>query len=313
MRAFGPIPSRRLGRSLGINNIPPKSCTYACVYCQVGRTLKMQTRPRRYYRPESVIADVRKKVGEVRRKGESIDYLTFVPDGEPTLDLHLGSVIDVLRSLGIKIAVITNSSLIWREDVRNSLLKADWVSLKLDAGDESTWHKINRPHCSLDFGSIVEGIKKFAGVFKGDLVTETLLVRDVNDSRSQAEEVADLLTQIRPGKAYLAIPTRPPAETWVQRPEEGVLNAFYQVLRRKFEMVEYLIAYEGNQFTSTGNVEESLLGITAVHPMREEAVRQFLDQANTDQSVVQRMISEGLLCKTEFENSIFYVRRYPAK
>ncbi|MBC7260626.1 MAG: radical SAM protein, partial [Chloroflexi bacterium] len=127
MIAFGPVPSRRLGRSLGINNIPPKICTYSCVYCQLGRTLNMQIRRQSFYAPDEILWDVRSKVEHVREAGESIDYLTFVPDGEPTLDLHLGRAIELLRSLGIKIAVISNASLIWQEDVREDLMKADWV------------------------------------------------------------------------------------------------------------------------------------------------------------------------------------------
>ncbi|MCK4471545.1 MAG: radical SAM protein, partial [Anaerolineae bacterium] len=117
MIAFGPVPSRRLGRSLGINNIPPKICTYSCVYCQLGRTIKMQIKRHAFYEPEKVLQDVHDKVEKVRETGERIDYLTFVPDGEPTLDVNLGREIELLRPLGIKIAVISNGSLIGREDV----------------------------------------------------------------------------------------------------------------------------------------------------------------------------------------------------
>ena len=133
MIAFGPVPSRRLGRSLGINNISPKVCTYSCVYCQLGRTIKMQVERRSFHDPLEIMRAVQDKVEKAREKGESIDYLTFVPDGEPTIDVHLGREIEFLRSLGIKIAVITNSSLIWREDVREDLMKADCVSLKIDS------------------------------------------------------------------------------------------------------------------------------------------------------------------------------------
>jgi wyosine [tRNA(Phe)-imidazoG37] synthetase (radical SAM superfamily) len=108
MRAFGPVPSRRLGRSLGINNIPPKACTYSCVYCQVGRTSEMQVERRSFYDPEEVVQDVWDRVQRSTEAGETIDYLTFVPDGEPTLDVHLGREIELLKPLGIPIAVITN-------------------------------------------------------------------------------------------------------------------------------------------------------------------------------------------------------------
>ena len=128
MIAFGPVPSRRLGRSLGINNIPPKVCTYSCVYCQLGRTIKMKVERGAFYEPDEILQDVHDKVEKAREAGEVIDYLTFVPDGEPTLDINFGREIELLRPLGIKIAVITNSSLIWREDVREALMKAERIA-----------------------------------------------------------------------------------------------------------------------------------------------------------------------------------------
>ncbi len=144
MIVFGPVPSRRLGRSVGINNIPPKICSYACVYCQLGRTLKMQIERKAYYNVEDIARQVTEKVEDLKDRGEKINYLTFVSDGVPTLDINLGNEIEALKPLGIKIAVITNSSLIFREDVRRELSKADWVSLKLDAVTDEIWRKIDR-------------------------------------------------------------------------------------------------------------------------------------------------------------------------
>ncbi len=176
MIAFGPVPSRRLGRSLGINNIPPKICTYSCVYCQVGKTLRMQVERGPFYEPEEIFKSVKNKVKSARKKGESIDYLTFVSDGEPTLDSNLGHEIDQLKTLGIKIAVITNGSLINRDDVRADLLKADWVSLKFDSIWKTDWRKINRPHAELELELILEGMLDFSKIFSGELVTETMLI-----------------------------------------------------------------------------------------------------------------------------------------
>jgi wyosine [tRNA(Phe)-imidazoG37] synthetase (radical SAM superfamily) len=133
MIAFGPVPSRRLGRSLGINNILPKICTYSCVYCQLGRTLKMQVQRQAFYEPGEIWSAVSDKVEKVRETGEAIDYMAFVPDGEPTLDINLGREIELLKRLSLPVAVITNASLIWRQDVRTDLMAADWVSLKVDA------------------------------------------------------------------------------------------------------------------------------------------------------------------------------------
>jgi len=132
--AYGPVPSRRLGRSLGINNIPPKVCSYSCVYCQLGNTTDMPVERESFYKAEELAQSVKQKVKQARERDEPIDYLTFVPDGEPTLDRNLGKEIELLKPLNIKIAVITNASLIWRQDIRKDLQKADWVSLKVETG-----------------------------------------------------------------------------------------------------------------------------------------------------------------------------------
>jgi len=309
MIAFGPVPSRRLGRSLGINNIPPKVCTYSCVYCQLGRTIKMQVERRAFYKPEGVWQDVQRKVEKVRRAGETIDYLTFVPDGEPTLDADLGREIELLKPLGIRIAVITNASLIWREEVREHLMKADWVSLKVDSTQEEVWRRINRPHRTLQLASILDGMLEFAGAYDGELATETMLVEGVNGSDEHLGEVADFLARLRPARAYLSIPTRPPAEEWVRPPSEQAINRAYQIFTERVDHVEYLIGYEGNAFAFTGNVEEDLLSITAVHPMREEALSEFLMRAGADWPVVQGLIAQGQLIEMEYEGRKFYMRK----
>lgn len=296
---------------MGINNIPPKVCSYSCVYCQLGRTIKLEVARRAFYRPEEVLKDVRAKVEKAREIGEAIDYLTFVPDGEPTLDSNLGREIELLRPLGLKIAVISNGSLIWRQDVRHELEKADWVSLKVDAVKEETWRRINRPHRALQLDSILEGMRAFAASYKGELATETMLVRGLNDSKENLHEVAELLAELKPSRAYLAIPTRPPAEEWVEPPDEEAINRAYQLFSERLDHVEYLIGYEGNAFASTGDVEEDLLSITSVHPMREEAVGQFLARAGVDRSVVSDLIAQGRVVELNYKGKRFYMRRLP--
>jgi wyosine [tRNA(Phe)-imidazoG37] synthetase (radical SAM superfamily) len=309
MIAFGPVPSRRLGRSLGVNNIPPKVCTYACVYCQLGRTIKMQVERRAFYEPGEILKAVQDKVERAREIEETLDYLTFVPDGEPTLDANLGHEIELLRPLGIKIAVITNASLIWREDVREALIKADWVSLKVDSTREEVWRRINRPYRALQLASILDGMLEFTKAYRGELVTETMLVESVNDSDDLVTEVADFLALLRPARAYLSIPTRPPAEEWVRPPGEEAINRAYQILNERVDQVEYLVGYEGDAFAFTGNVEEDLLSITAVHPMREEAVSEFLTRARTDWSIVRALINQGQLIGMDYEGRKFYMRK----
>jgi len=313
MIAFGPFPSRRLGRSLGINNIPPKICSYSCVYCQLGRTKKMRFERRVFYDPEEILEAVKDKVGKTREKGGSMDYLTFVADGEPTLDINLGHEIDQLKPLGIKIAVITNASLIWQEDVRENLMKADWVSLKIDATQEPIWRRINRPYGALQLASILDGILEFAKDYSGELVTETMLVKGLNDSDALLREIAGFLARLRPARAYLAVPTRPPAEEWAQPPSEEIISRAYYILHDRIEHLEYLIGYEGNAFAFTGDVEKDLLSITAVHPMREEAVGDFLARAGADWSVIESLIERRQLIETRYKGRYFYMRKPRAR
>ena len=307
--AFGPVPSRRLGKSLGISNIPPKICTYSCVYCQLGATLKMQIDRQPFYTPEALVADVQRKVADAQARGEPIDYLTFVPDGEPTLDINLGREMALLKPLGIKTAVISNASLIWRADVREELAQADWVSLKADAAMEEAWRRVDRPHGKLNLAAIQEGMLEFARHYDGALVTETMLVAGVNDGEEAMRQVADILVRLQPTRAYVSIPTRPPAEPSASAPEEDVINRAYQILSERVENVEYLIGYEGNAFAFTGNVEEDLLSITAVHPMREDAVDTFLARAGADWAVVRRLVAQDQLVETEYGSHRFYLRK----
>jgi wyosine [tRNA(Phe)-imidazoG37] synthetase (radical SAM superfamily) len=310
MIAFGPVPSRRLGRSLGINNIPPKVCTYSCIYCQVGKTQKMQIERRPFYEPSDIYKHVKKQVKKTRENGESIDYLAFVPDGEPTLDINLGCEIDRLKSLGIKIGVITNASLIFRDDVKSDLMKADWVSLKLDSIWKTGWRKINRPHRDLKLGFILKGMLEFSKMFPGELVTETMLVQGINIDANLLKEMAYFLPKLDPAKVYLAIPTRPPAENWVHPPKPEEINIAFQVFHKKLDQVEYLIGYEGDAFAFTGNVEEDLLSITSVHPMRESAVMELLKKANADFSTVHKLIAQKKMLETAYGGQKYYLRIY---
>ncbi|WP_297536477.1 radical SAM protein [Thermococcus sp.] len=308
MIAFGPVPSRRLGRSLGVNNIPDKVCSYACVYCQIGRTLTMKVEREAFYEPEVIFEEVSEKVEAAMEKGERIDYVTFVPDGEPTLDINLGLEAELLRELEVPLAILTNSSLIWRKDVREDLSLFDYVSLKLDAVSENLWRKIDRPHKSLSLEKILDGMLIFKDEFDGTVVTETMLINI--DYGNELEKIADFLAELGPDRAYIAVPTRPPAEKWVEPAPEDTVNRAYQLFAEAIgeERVEYLIGYEGNAFASTGDVVEDILSITSVHPMREDAVRELLARNNADWSVVERLLSEGKLVRLEYNGKVFYMR-----
>jgi len=313
MIAFGPVPSRRLGRSLGINNIPPKICTYSCVYCQLGRTHNMQIKRRLFYKKEEILKSVRNKIQILNDKEENLDYITFVADGEPTLDINLGEEIKLLKQLGTKIAVITNSSLIWKKDVRNDLTGADWVSLKIDAVSEKIWHKINRPCRSLKLEKILDGIKKFSSCYKKYLTTETMLVNNLNTKSGELIKIADFISELKPKKSYISIPTRPPAEEWVKRTTEEKINEAFQIFKDKDINVEYLIGYEGNEFAFTGDVKKDVLSITSVHPMRQGGINNLLLKAKSNWKVIEELLEEKKLVEIEYRGNKFYMRKISKK
>ena len=306
--AFGPVPSRRLGRSLGINNIPPKSCSYSCLYCQVGATKGQKITPQAFYTPEEILQQVGEQLKKVDSTIEAVDYLTFVPDGEPTLDINLGKTIELLRPLNIPIAVITNASLLWNEDVRAVISKADWVSLKVDSTIEPIWNQLNRPHAALRLNDVMNGIRLFANIFEGKLVTETMLLDGINDMDENISGVANFIHEIGVSNSYLAIPTRPTAESGICAANETTLNRCYQIMAAAIPHVEYLIGYEGDAFAFTGDIRHDLLGITAVHPLRESAVNKLLGQAKADWSLIEDLIAERNLKEVKYLGERYFVR-----
>ncbi len=306
VRIFGPIPSRRLGRSLGINNLPTKVCTYSCVYCQVGRTRERRINRSPFYSPEEVAREVRDKVEEVLRRGEEINYLSFVPNGEPTLDLNLGQEIKLLKPLKFKIAVFTNSSLLGEEKVRESLLLADLVMVKVDTVSEEVYHRLNRPHHALRLSKVLDGLIKFTKIFSGELMSETMLVKGVNDSSDQIKAVASFLRELKPVKSYLLVPTRPPTEKWVKPSPEEVVTQASEIFRQEIDRVECLIDYEGTNFAIGENIEKTILDITSVHPLRKEALSEILRRAKKDWSIIQKMMDEGKLVEVRYGGEIFY-------
>jgi wyosine [tRNA(Phe)-imidazoG37] synthetase (radical SAM superfamily) len=311
MILFGPVPSRRLGRSLGVNNIPPKVCSYSCAYCQVGKTRTLSVRRQRFFNPAEIRVQVQKRLGELRSGGQRVDYLSFVPDGEPTLDLGLGRAIALLRPLAVPVAVISNASLLERKDVQSDLMQADWVCLKVDAAHELSWRRLNHPHRSLRLASILEGMLRFRESFPGRLVTETMLVEGRNDTEEALTAVAAFLRRLKPEMAYISIPTRPPAESWVKPAGEGAVAKAFHLIDSAGVPVELLTGSEGEEFTGRGSAAEDLLAIIAVHPMRRQAVETLLSNSGAGWPEVQALLDQGRLVETEYQGDTFYVRRFP--
>ncbi len=307
---FGPIPSRRLGRSLGINNIPPKICTYSCIYCQVGKTYELTKDRKEFYQVEEIKEQVFKKISELKKQKERVDFLSFVPDGEPTLDINLGKEIELLKDTGIPVAVITNGSLINLPDVKKDLLKADWVSFKIDAVDEKIWKRVNRPHPGLSLKEILKGIVDFSNKYKGSLNTETMLIEGINTDKKHIKKIADFIATLKIDKAYISIPTRPTASKTASIPSEETINTAYGLFREKKLNVELLTGYSPIEFPAATNVWEEILDITSVHPLREEDVRNILDKGGESWEIIEKLLEEGEIKMVKFGKNKFFLRNF---
>jgi len=309
---FGPVPSRRLGRSLGVNNIPYKHCTYSCVYCQIGKTLRFEIERQEYYNPKTIITTV---ITQVKRFGEEkIDYITFVPDGEPTLDINLGKeIVGIKNETTVKVAVITNGSLIYRDDVKEDLYNADTVSIKVDAVTLEIFRKINRAHPKLKLECILNGIIDFSKRYLGKILTETMLVKGINDNKDELENIAKFLSRINVEKSYIAIPTRPPAEPWVKPADEQAILMAHEIFSKYLgeAHVELLTGYEGASFENISEDPiQGLLAITAVHPMRIDYAYKYLSERNLEpKEVISNLLKTNKLVKLKYMNYEFLLHK----
>ncbi len=310
MISFGPVPSRRLGKSLGINNIiPPKTCSYNCIYCQVGKTIRKTSEREIFYEPQLIYENVTRHL-ETIGKNNLPDYLTFVSNGEPTLDKNLGKSIRLLKSTGIPVAVISNASTLYNSSVKDDLGQAGWISLKMDAGDIITWYLVNRPVKGLNFCRMLTEIMNFSSAYSGRLFTETMLVSGFNDSAENISALAGMINDINPEKAYLAVPTRPPAEKAVKPPEVEKLNLAWQRFNNLKIKTELLTGFEGTDTGFTGNIYEDILNITAVHPLREDSLLKLIQNDDADYSVVDSLIKQHLIKMVIYEGSKYFIRDY---
>jgi wyosine [tRNA(Phe)-imidazoG37] synthetase (radical SAM superfamily) len=194
--------------------------------------------------------------------------------------------------------------------VRDNLRLADWVSLKMDAGNSTTWKAVNRPPSDLNFENILSSIITFADEYKGILCTETMLVNGLNDSVENFSTLAELIKKINPQKAYLSIPTRPPVVKSVKPPVAEKLNLAWQIFNKMNIKTEFLAGFEGTETGFTGNIYEDILNITAVHPLREDSLIKLLQNDSADYEVVKSLIKQRLIKASTYEGNKFYLREY---
>jgi len=313
MEVFGPIQSRRLGLSLGINHLPPKTCSYSCVYCQLGRTSFMTTNRSLFSQPTETAHCVQERLEELHHNGIKPDVITFVSNGEPTLDRGLGESLRLVGEFGIPTAVITNASMVWHPDVSQQLMEADIVSLKIDSVINESWHAIDRPHGTLRLDKVFNGIHWFAHSFKGRLITETMLINGINDTDEEANAAATFIADLNPAVAYLALPLRPPAEDWVKAPTQARLTAVYHIFQSMIPRVEILMNLPESDLSDSDHPVDNLLNTLMVHPLPRKEIEQFLNQRQLNITTLDDLVSQKKVKEVQYKGETFYIFRYESR
>jgi wyosine [tRNA(Phe)-imidazoG37] synthetase (radical SAM superfamily) len=270
---YGPVPSRRLGQSLGIDPIPLKTCNWNCVYCQLGRTRPLNNTRASYFPSTEIVGQVEASL-DSHEPGE-IDWVTFVGSGEPTLHDGLGWMIRKVKAItDIPVAVITNGALLHVPQVREELAPADAVLPSLDAGSAELYRKINRPHPAIPFELHLSGLIAFGNEYEGTLWPEVMLVRGLNDTEDALRDLAAAIRKLSLDEVHLNLPTRPPVEAWVQPPDEDGLMRATAILG---DIAGIVHPIEGMfDLSGMASTVDAIIEIIGRHPMRETELRRAL-------------------------------------
>jgi len=283
-RVYGPVPSRRLGYSLGVDIIPYKTCSFDCIYCQLGRTRTQTTRRRNFFPADDILNQIRKALESGRR----VDTITFSGSGEPTLNTAIGRLIQRIKKMTrIPVAVLTNSSLLSRPSVRRALLEADLVVPSLDAATETAFKKINRPAPSLRLEKIIQGLEEFRREFKGLIWLEVVLVKNVNDSPADIKALEKAIARINPDRVQLNTVVRPPAEEWAHPLTPDELECIKNRLGERAEVIADF--REMPQPRSADEFEEAILSLVARRPA---TVRDIAATLGRNEAEVLRQLKE---------------------
>jgi wyosine [tRNA(Phe)-imidazoG37] synthetase (radical SAM superfamily) len=231
---FGPVPSRRLGFSLGVDIIPRKYCNFDCVYCQIGKTTRQGATRRKFFKTDTIVKEI---VNTIQR-AEKVDFVTFSGSGEPTLNQNLGAVIqEVKRIAKTPVAVITNSSLLNLSEVRNDLINADVVLPSLDAASGEMFKRINRPQGNIGIMEIIDGIKSFRNNYAGSIWLEIMLIKGMNDTKDELQKLSDIVNDLNVDKIHLNTISRPPSEKDASRLDQRELERIRKFFGNTCEVI----------------------------------------------------------------------------
>ncbi|MGC8775130.1 MAG: radical SAM protein [Chlorobaculum sp.] len=293
---FGPVSSKRLGQSLGVDLLPSKSCTWNCVYCQLGRTRDYVTERREFFPKGEILSEILDAVAS----GKPIDWITFVGSGETTLYKGLDWLIaEVKKASKIPVAVITNGSLLSDPEVRRELLEADAVLPSLNAGSAALFERIDRPAPGFTFEKHVEGLRHFRQEYRGKLWVEVMLIRGLNDSEAALKDLAAVLAEIRPDMIHLVMPTRPAPESFVGIPDEEVVQRAVFILSAAAPVLHP--AKGDMNLGSTDDLLGTVSGIATRHPVQEAELKTALGKLFAGDVGKVREAMEMLLASGRFE------------
>jgi len=261
---FGPVPSRRLGFSLGVDVIPFKTCSLDCVYCQLGKTTNKTVKRKEYIAADSILREIEKAI--INKKNQKIDYITFSGSGEPTLNIRIGDIIEKIKKITpIPVAVLTNGTLLYSPRLQEELQHADLIIPSLDAPDEETFKKINRPYPSLTLDKVIGGLQSFSQKFKGKIWLEIMLVKKINDSPEQIEKMAQIINEIKLDKIQLNTPVRPPAEEFAHPVSLSFLKKAQSILGERCEIIPGFKKFQQRLYRK--DIEETILTIVKRRPV----------------------------------------------
>jgi wyosine [tRNA(Phe)-imidazoG37] synthetase (radical SAM superfamily) len=269
---YGPVPSRRLGVSLGVDVIPRKTCSYDCIYCQLGRTTNKSIKRGVHMPVEPIVREIKDFLGYMKTP---VDYITFSGSGEPTLHSRIGTIIgEIKRMTSIPVTVITNGSLLFMDEVKRDLSEADLVIPSLDAASKTVYETINRPEESLEIDQIIQGIVDFRERFRGQVWIEILFCRGINDGPSEIAKMKEVLERIDPNRIQLNTVYRPPAEDFASPLTEERLSEIKEVFGSKASVIT---PYRGNRsIGGKGEVEAQIIDALERRPLTADDMSEIL-------------------------------------
>ncbi len=303
-RIFGPVPSRRLGLSLGIDLVPFKTCTYDCIYCQVGRTTNKTVECKEFFPVEDILSQLRKRV-----LSDSFDVITFSGSGEPTLYNKLDELVyEIKKITDTKIALLTNGSLLWRDEVRRKVLGVDIILPTITSIFEKTYKLIHRPHPVLSIEKVIDGLIRLRSEYKGKIFLELFVLKGINDNEDELNPLKEVIDKINPEKIQINTPVRPPSERVVTAVDREGLEKIRKFLGSKAEIIAH--TYRSAFKEVKGDITQAILEMIKRRPVRDKDISDALGvDTSVVRSIIKGLLIKGMISEYEHLGDTYYVSK----